>query len=99
MFDTSNIELAEIKPVEPEQGNSCEGKVALFIYSPLSVALFLFPFFNLKIKTMKKLLGTLAFACMIQLAFAQKISVIGVVIDEKISNQLMVQSSTLTMSM
>ena len=32
---------------------------------------------------MKKLLGTLAFACMIQLAFAQKISVIGVVIDEK----------------
>jgi hypothetical protein len=30
MFEASNIELAEIKPVEPEQGNSCEGKVASF---------------------------------------------------------------------
>ena len=32
---------------------------------------------------MKKLLGTLAFACIIQFAFAQKISVVGVIIDEK----------------
>jgi hypothetical protein len=38
---------AEIKPVEPEQGNSCEGKVTSFFgYSLLSVAFFLFPFFN-----------------------------------------------------
>jgi hypothetical protein len=34
---------AEIKPVEPEQGNSCEGKVSKYFLLPSPVCISLFP--------------------------------------------------------
>jgi hypothetical protein len=42
------LSKAEIKPVEPEQDNACEGKVTA-ISAPLLIAIYLFPvFLNLK---------------------------------------------------
>jgi hypothetical protein len=38
------LSKAEIKPVEPEQDNACEGKVTA-ISAPLLIATFLFPVF------------------------------------------------------
>jgi hypothetical protein len=38
------LSKAEIKPVEPEQDNACEGKVTA-ISAPLLIAIFLFPVF------------------------------------------------------
>jgi len=38
--------MAENKPVEPEQGNSCEGKVALLLIQSAFFGVFPVPIFN-----------------------------------------------------
>ena len=51
--------VAEIKPVEPEQGNACEGKVYSFSVVPLHFAMLLFPnyFIHVKTKRNEKVFG------------------------------------------
>ena len=60
---------AEKIPVEPEQGNACEGKVFTFLVPPIAFSLF--PFINFKTKKMKKFLGTMLLALTCQLLFSQ----------------------------
>ena len=60
---------AEKIPVEPEQGNACEGKVFTFLVPPIAFSLF--PFINFKRKKMKKFLGTMLLALTCQLLFSQ----------------------------
>jgi len=64
---------AEIIPVEPEQGNACEGKVFTFLVPPIAFSLF--PFINFKTKKMKKFLGTIMFVTTCQCLFAQSIQI------------------------
>ena len=61
---------AEIIPVEPEQGNSCEGKVYSSIQS-LLISYSLFPLVTFKLFKMKKFLGTTMLAFITFIAFAQ----------------------------
>jgi hypothetical protein len=46
---------AETIPVEPEQGNACEGKVFTFLVPPIAFSLF--PFINFKTKEDEKVFG------------------------------------------
>jgi iron complex outermembrane receptor protein len=73
--------LAEIIPVEPEQGNACEGKVYCFT-DPLHL-LPLFPLLTFKIIKMKKFLGTTIIVFLTSLAFGQanRSTVTGILTD------------------
>jgi iron complex outermembrane receptor protein len=73
--------MAEIIPVEPEQGNACEGKVYCFT-DPLHL-LPLFPLLTFKITKMKKFLGTTIIVFLTSLAIGQanKTIVNGIITD------------------
>ncbi len=76
---------AEITPVEPEQGNACEGKVHHFYMIPIHEQFIPVPKFIVntkKIKQMKKLLGTTMAVLFTTIAFTQ-ITVKGTVTNKQ----------------
>jgi iron complex outermembrane receptor protein len=84
---------AEIKPVEPEQGNSCEGKVSKFI--ALSDWIPCSQLFKLnKMCQIRHFLGTLAAICITIIADAQY-SVRGRVVNEQ--NNLPIESANVVL--